>query len=106
MSEGGGSSRARDRPGEERSRGFFAAGTEQLIERLVAADRLSDGDVGEAYESVHLREPFTGRGRNGRCATARSYRELLLLLPPPTTNTTLVSCPTIRPGVPAPTKER
>lgn len=30
----------------------------------------------------------------------RSYRELLLLLPPPR-YTTLASCPTIRPGVPA-----
>jgi len=32
-------------------------------------------------------------------ATVRSYRELLLLLPP--RYTTLVFCPTIRPGVPA-----
>lgn len=45
MNEGGGSPRARDRRGATGSRGFFAVGTEQLIERRVAADRLSDGDV-------------------------------------------------------------
>lgn len=97
--EGGGNSRGITEDDAGFARSFDEAeAEEQLI--VASVSRPTDWATGTSARrtKVKLKSRVAADETGG--ATVRSYRELLLLLPP-ARYTTLVSCPTIRPGVPA-----